>query len=179
MHIARNHISFVTSCVVSFESLAPWIIVFFVFIMPAKRKSLCPGFKTPKQNHVFAAPEQALPGRQLRTRFLTMNYQKAGSSRHARTNQFLRLWPQVGRKSNLNCTRFLSPCGICYCSWKASQKSRRQWKNECMKPPPGTPPKYSLPTESFDGSSCTCLTYKCASMQPHVRMLKCALTSWI
>lgn len=147
--------------------------------MPAKRKSLCPGFKTPKQNHVFAAPEQALPGRQLRTRFLTMNYQKAGSSRHARTNQFLRLWPQVARKSNLNCTRFLSPCGICYCSWKASQKSRRQRKNECMKPPPGTPPKYSLPTESFDGSSCTCLTYKCASMQPHVRMLKCALTSWI
>ena len=58
--IARNHISFVTSCVVSFDSLAPWIIVFFVFIMPAKRKSLCSGCKTPKQNHVFAAPEQAL-----------------------------------------------------------------------------------------------------------------------
>lgn len=171
--IARNHISFVTSCVVSFDSLAPWIIVFFVFIMPAKRKSLCPGCK-----NVFAAPEQALC-RQLRTRFLMMNYQKAGSRRHAETNQFLRLWPQVARKSNLNCTSFWSRCGICYCSWKASQKSRRQWKNECMKPPPGTPPKYSLPTESFDGSSCTCLTYKCASMQPHVRMLKWALTSWI
>jgi len=37
----------------------------------------------------------------------------------------------------------------------------------------------SLPTESFAGPPCTCLTYKRASTRPHARMLKLALTSWI
>ena len=34
----------------------------FVFIMPAKRKSLCPGCKTLKKNHAFAAPSKHCTG---------------------------------------------------------------------------------------------------------------------
>ena len=44
------------------RSVSCCIFVFFVFIMPAKRKSLCPGCKTPKQNHAFAAPSKHCAG---------------------------------------------------------------------------------------------------------------------
>ena len=36
--------------------------MFFVFIMPAKRKSLCPGCKTQKQNQAFTAPSKHCAG---------------------------------------------------------------------------------------------------------------------
>ena len=46
---------FVTSCVVLFGSLTPWVVVFFMIIIPAKHKSLCHGWKIPKQNHTFTS----------------------------------------------------------------------------------------------------------------------------
>jgi len=67
-----------------------------------------------------------VPGHQLKTRFLTTNYQQARSCRHARENLFLYLRPRAARKSNLNRSSFWTRCGICPCSWKASRQSKRQ-----------------------------------------------------
>ena len=46
---------FVTSWDVLFGSLTPWVVVFFMIIIPAKHKSLCHGWKIPKQNHTFTS----------------------------------------------------------------------------------------------------------------------------
>ncbi len=58
--------------------------------------------------------------------------------------------------------------------WKLSLHCPSVTKN-CQ--PAGN--RSSLLIESFVGPPCTCLTYKRASMQRHVRILKLVLTSWV
>ena len=111
--------------------------------MPAKRKSLYPGCKTPKQDHAFAAPRKNCAGPPIKNEILDDELSAGAELPPCQGKSLSSLSAESGPQKQLGSQQLLfwTRCGICPCSCKTSRQSRRQWKNEWMKSPPETPPK--------------------------------------
>ena len=68
-YIVRNRISF-CNLVHRTVRLTRSVSCIFLSVMPAKRKSLCPGCETPKRNHAFAAPSKHCAGPSVKNKIL-------------------------------------------------------------------------------------------------------------
>ena len=130
--IARNRISLLlTLFVVSFDSLTPWVVVFTVLIMPAKRKSLCPGCKTPKQNHAFAALSKDCAGPLVKTKILDNESSEGEELPPCQGKSVSSPSAESSPQKKLALQQLLDAI------WNLSLQLKNQWKKSL----PQTPPK--------------------------------------